>query len=182
MLSDIIKKYKLQLTVILLLAGLIAFSAAASGIHRGHRKTASNVSEQFSAVSENRSETVQNMIEAAGIENLSLPKIYSTTSPKIVSVKTETCKRYTQCTVVTTTGTIEVKAYNYANIIEDEQMKIPEGAEKINRANTDIFCFKNTDNTSTALYYDDLKRYTITENCSIPELKELFNALNNENK
>lgn len=169
-----LKKYRVLVTVFVLLIGLVVFSAAASGVHRGHRKTAVSVVESASDMPQGHTETVAEILSGSGIKNVDLPVTYFSACKDLVSVKTESCKKYIQCMVLTKTGKIEVREYRYANLIEDEVLKIPAHADKFCWNNKDVFIFENQDVSVSAVYYSGLTRYIITENLTKSELADKF--------
>lgn len=163
------EKIKVPVAVIMSAMIIIGVAAAFCAVFEGYTGKVYTVTETVSQIEDGNSD-ISKLLEFDGTK-LYLPdgfegKIYSLTERK--------CKTYTEKELKTETGSITVKAYNYAYLIEDDVIKIPDNAEKFSWQGTDIFVFENSDGTSTAVYYKELVRYTVTLKCSADEMMEIF--------
>lgn len=168
----LIKKHITLLSVIIS-AGLILLCACfLSGVYRGRVFRSDSV--VTSEVNAENADNAPAALRECGIENIDLPKNYTSINRNIISVSTTTCKKYTEAHIVTNTGEIIAREYNYAYLVEDEQVIIAQYAEKITDGLNDIYISDNHDGTCTAVYYSGLTLYHITERCSIEEARTIF--------
>lgn len=169
---SLLKKHKTSLAVVIS-AGLILFCACfLSGVYRGRDFRSDSVI--TSEIYAGNAGSASAALRECGIENIDLPKNYSLSNQNIVSVSMTACKKYTEADIVTKTGEIIAREYNYAYLVEDEQVVIAENAEKLTHGQKDIYINDNLDGTCTAVYYSGLTLYRITERCSIEEARALF--------
>lgn len=167
--KEFVKKIKIPLTVITSAIFIICFSALICAVFSGNTDSSYEINENVSAVTDANAdlEDVFN-IEVA---QLYLPENYSS---KVISVTERKSKRYTEKEVKTETGSIFIKLYNYAYLVEDDAIKIPDNAEKFTWQGTEVFIFENADSSCSAVYYKDLVRYTVNEYCSIEKMVSIF--------
>ena len=164
----LIKKFKLQIIIICAALSLIFVSAVISGVHRGHRPITSLI-EKTEAVKVSDSTELDNLIKNNIGEDIFLPEKYKSNGDASVSITKY--KKYTDCKIDFSQCEIMLRCNNYANLVEDEAVRIPKNSEKFNLNGIDIFVFENKDGTSSAVYYDGLTLVRITDKCSYDELK-----------
>lgn len=163
------EKIRVPLAVLMSAALIIGVAAAICAVFRGDADNAYRVNEVVSEISADDADI--QAVFAFNDTELCLPENYSAEF-RTITERTE--KRYTEKELKSDTGSITVRVYNYAYMVEDDNIKIPDSAEKFTWQDTDVFIFENRNSTCTAVYYKGLARYTITEECSVEEMMELF--------
>lgn len=163
----LIKKFKLQIIIICAALSLIFVSAVMSGVHRGYRPTASLIG-KTETVKASDSAELDDLIKITVGEDIFLPEKYKINTADSVSISKY--KKYTDCKIAFSQCEILLRDYNYANLVEDEAVRIPKNSEKFNLNGFDIFVFENKDGTSSAVYYDGLTLVRITDKCSADEI------------
>ncbi len=168
---------KIRIPLIVLLSALltIGIAAAICAIVEGDTDKRYNITENVSEITDN-DEAIDVFLSFENTQTY-LPENYNA---EILSVTERKGKAYTEKELKTATGSITVKNYNYAHLIEDDVIRIPDSAENFRWENTDVFIFENSDGTCTAIYYKDLSRYIINDDCTITEMAERFNFVSNE--
>ncbi|MBO5934812.1 MAG: hypothetical protein J6Q94_04920 [Clostridia bacterium] len=150
-------------------AFIITVPAVIFSVYTGRESAVSAINEQFSEISKDSDVTVSDVLTDT---DSYMPSEFLT--EKAESVNTITRKKYTEYSIKTSDGSITVRNYNYAYLTEDEPVKIPDDAKKIMWNNHEIFIYKDKDGYTTALYYNNLSRYIIKDNCSLQQLENIF--------
>ena len=169
-LKNIPERYKLPASISISVLFIILLSLLIFAVYEGRELPALTVTEAVSEISNYSDTSVYDVISS--VSDVYLPEKYKTV--KAQALKTSSCKRYTEYEIANSCGTVIVKNYINVNLIEDDQIKIPDDAKKIMKDHIEIFIFENKDGTSTAVYYNELSRCIITENCSASELENIF--------
>lgn len=164
------EKYRIPAAVCITAALLILLSAFVSGVHRGRESAVSAVIKNVSLVNETSEDTVCDILKANGTENILLPEIYADEKP--ISSETANCRNYNETAIKIQNGSITVRAYNYAYLVEHEPARISDSAVKKTHDNIDYFITDNKDGTCTLLYYKDITQYTITLSCTPEKMIE----------
>lgn len=164
------EKIKLPLSIAISVILIISVAALIVTVQSGRADAIYVMNEKASQIDKDSNISVYDVLSS--VDNLNLPEKYKTVTAEYLN--SSTGRKYTQYEVISATGSVTVRSYNYAYLTEDEPVKIPDDAMKIQKDNIEIFIFTNKDNTSTALYYSGLSRYIIKENCSVPELEKIF--------
>ena len=159
---------KIPITVTVIVIIIVSFSAILSGVHRGRESAVSAMSESVTVPDKTNPITVTDIMRGSNAVNILLPECYIHEKP--LSVRTTTCRKYTETDIRLENGSITVRDYHYAYLVEDEPVKIDDAAVKISRENIDFFITDNKNGTCTLLYYKDAVKYTITERCAKEEM------------
>lgn len=165
-----LKKIKLPVSIVMSVILIVSVAAFIATVQSGKADAIYIMNEKTSQIDKKSNISVYDVLSC--VDNLYLPEKYKTVAAE--SVNSSTGRKYTQNEVISETGSVTVRIYNYAYLTEDEPVKIPDNAKKITRDNIEIFIYQDKDAFATALYYNGLSRYIIKENCSVQELEKIF--------
>ncbi len=79
-----------------------------------------------------------------------------------LSFKTAEGKKYNEMLLIHENGSIDIKIFNYAYLIEDEMQRLPSDAEKLNWNGIDVFVYESKRTASCAFYTKGLISCMIT--------------------
>lgn len=168
--KKILERYKLPVSILISVLFIIALALLISTAYEGRERTALAITEEVSEIGNDSDLSVCDVLSS--VSDVYLPEKYKTVKAKSLNISS--CKRYTEYEIETADGTVIVKNYINVNLIEDDQIKIPEDAKRLMKDHIEIFIFENADGTSSAIYYNKLSRHIIKENCSVPELEKIL--------
>lgn len=163
-----LEKTKVCFIGIVSITAIIVIAVCFFSLHHGKIKTNTEISETVSDITESE-------LSFSDIVNIDDVKLHlpEKIESNIKSVTTRKCKMYTENEIKTDICIVTIKIYNYGSYIEDDGFVIPKNAIKLNWNNTDVFITENSDCT-TAIYYKDMIKYTITSNIDTKEIINIF--------